>query len=182
MLLERGKERRKEAWCFRNVINHPVDPAWERGAYCLCHEPERKQIADMDLKHIEYWIFDVVQPRNQDYERYIIRSAFRVIKREAKCFWRREGGRGPDLIFKDFFFVKPSMKPLPVPSRYQNGQEWNGKVQTGIHLTPKEASRLRNKITDTHRYERLAKEQIPSRVATTSWRAMKSIAGLGSKC
>ena len=182
MLWER-KNHRDDDWCFRNVIEHAIDPAWERCTYCVCHWPERKKIAkELDKKKNDVWIFDVVQPaHNPPSRRYVVRSAFQVTEPEPECFWWGKK-RGPDLKFKNYFFVPVKSEPIPIPKTYQNPKKWNGKIQNGIWFRkPWIVKNLRDKVINN--YQRRARAQIPSRIrSTASWKAMTAIARLGSHC
>lgn len=152
-------------WTVRNVIDHPVDPYWERGVYCICHRKLRKRLADL-LSSRETWLFDSVYSRGCG--KYVIRSTFRIISFDEEC---RRGKNGPDLIFKDYYFA--GKRPIAFQKMPNRGY---GSIVEGSRF-----SGLRKRIQKA-KYKHYRVGARPKIIPREAWECMKWISRDADTC
>lgn len=88
----------RKDWRLRNIEEHPLDPGWEVGQYCICHEKIRGKI------ELGARIFDVVVKDGTG----VIRSYFTISRAEGE-------GSSRVLHFDDFYFADGEPIALPGP-------------------------------------------------------------------
>lgn len=154
-----------QRWTIRNVVDHPVDPWWERGVYCVCHQKLREKLAHLLASH-ETWLFDSVYHRKC--RKYVIRSAFQITGFDEDC---RRGKKGPDLTFNDYYFAGKS----PITLRKQPGRGY-GSVAEGSGF-----SNLRKQVREA-KYEHCRNGTRPRIIPEEAWEAMKWIARAAHTC
>lgn len=86
-----------DKWRVRNWKNHPIDPGWEDGRYCICHPRFRSS-------HTRYegeLVVDVVNDGNINTLGYLVRSYFQIRAIE-QCKLSKTGEK--DLLFDEYYF------------------------------------------------------------------------------
>jgi hypothetical protein len=104
-------------WLVKNFLEHPSDPGWEDGTYCLCHLTFRNR-ADKGLL-----VADTVNVRGD----HRVRSAFYVREKRACPVWR-----GTDLLFDKYYFTKG--EPFSVTVRFTRATANYGQALNGDEL------------------------------------------------
>lgn len=137
----------RKDWRLRNVEEHPLDPGWEVGQYCICHKRVRTSI------ELGAQVFDVVVKQGKG----IIRSAFVVSEAGGK-------GNSRVLYFDGFYFADGEPIELPGP-RIQYRQM---KVRTWV----KKYGSYPLWDVVTERYTYYKKGQRPISVDKDSWAVM----------
>jgi len=157
----------RKNWRLRNIEEHPLDPGWEVGQYCICHKSVR---VHMELRAR---IIDVVVKDGKG----VIRSAFFIGRAKGE-------GNSRILYFDDFYFAdgEPIVLPGPyVQYRQMKMSTWTKKY--GL-------TRIWDNIKE--HYTSYKKGQKPVSIDEVSWdnmvaraskiRKEEDYAGNGSSC
>lgn len=134
----------RKNWRLRNTEEHPLDPGWEVGQYCVCHEEVRGNIK------LGARIFDVVVKDGNG----VIRSAFTASRAKGE-------GNARVLYFDDFYFADG--EPILLPGHYVQYRQMKMSTWTkkyGSH-------QLWEKVTE--QYTKYKKDQKPLSIEEASW-------------
>ncbi len=98
MNLPAGKREQVKSRCLWRVKNwegHPIDPGWDDGRYCVCHQKFR----NAQTRQRGEIIVDCVNDGNLRSKGYVVRSYFKIIDIQPCRL-----GKGRDLIFASYHF------------------------------------------------------------------------------
>ena len=87
----------KEKWRIRDIVEHPVDPGWEIGRYCLCHRSIRNSKKTDPENNSEIYFIDIVHQRHNQ---HVIRSMFKISDKKPQ---NQKFGR--KIIFDGYYFA-----------------------------------------------------------------------------
>ena len=137
----------RKDWRLRNIEEHPLDPGWEAGQYCICHEKVRAKI-ELGVR-----IFDVVVKDGTG----VIRSSFIISGAEGE-------GNSRVLYFDGFHFADGEPIELPGPYIQYRQMRMNTWIEKyGSHP-------LLGKLVERYAYYK--KGQKPVSVDQVSWSMM----------
>ena len=94
-LREREQVQSEHLWKVKNWEDHPLDPGWDDGRYCVCHPGFR----NASTRYKGEIVIDCVNDGNLRSKGYAVRSYFRIIDIQLCRL-----GKGHDLIFASYHF------------------------------------------------------------------------------
>ena len=146
----------KDNWKLRNLEKHPIDPNWETGTYCKCHEKLR--FSRLIKKGLI--IFDTIWLSRRSYP--YVRSAFPIKSRDHEkltydYYYFADG----DWPFEITPSIIPKIKSGPYPTN------------PGIKLSKENCKKLLlfMKKNSYHKYKSGEK---PVSISESDWRKMKT--------
>jgi len=106
-------------WLVKNWAEHPIDPGWDDGSYCICHTDFR----NASTRQKGEIVLDRVNDGKASSKGYVVRSYF-MINNIQPCKLKK----GKDLLFTSYYFcddqpfrLKRKIGPSGV---YLRPQEW----------------------------------------------------------
>jgi len=148
-------QKDKHNWRLRNMIDHPIDPNWETGTYCKCHEDLRQNMKNGK------WVIDVVRVSPKKYP--CPRSAFKIKSKKGEIlefdsFWFNDGA-----LFEITPKIVPSIKRKMYRTRY------------GKNLSKHDWKKLFQEFRK-HSFHHYTKGQKPKSITSEDWKKMKNAA------
>lgn len=116
---KRREVKTKPLWLVKNWADHPIDPGWDDGIYCICHTKFR----NASSRQKGEIVLDCVNDGKASSKGYIVRSYFKITD-----FQPCKLQKGRDLLFTSYYFcdgqpfrLKRKIGPSGV---YLNAHEW----------------------------------------------------------
>ena len=144
-------QHENDYWRLRNIKDHPIDPNWETGTYCKCHQKMRQ------IFQKGKWIFDVVWIPQGVFPH--ARSAFKIKFIE-----------GETLHYVEYWFNDG--KPLEItPAIVSSIKPYTYRTSTGKILTQDDCKNLliAFKKNSFHKYK---KGEKPESITVKDWARM----------
>lgn len=122
---KRKEVKTEPLWLVKNWAEHPIDPGWDDGLYCICHADFR----NASTRQKGEIVVDCVNDGNASSEGYVVRSYFKITDIQP-CKLKR----GKDLLFTSYYFCdgEPFRLKRKKIGRY------------GVYLSPHEWQKLKS--------------------------------------
>ena len=152
-----------ELWRVKNWrdgrMGHPIDPGWDDGVYCVCHDRFRtvkRERGEM--------VVDCVNDGRAEKEGYIVRSYF-MIDDWGVC--RLSETASKDLFFSEYYFCD-GREPIRLPRPILPTNQWQYYI--GIPLSEVQIYDLKN--SPAYAKYSVSETKGPAAIDEEDWRTM----------
>lgn len=150
---QRDASQTADLWRIKNWADHPLDPGWDDGRYCLCHPAFRNS----RVREEGEVVIDCVNDGMATKHGYIVRSCFVIVRIESPCPFEP---LGQDLRFDSYLFSDGSPLRLRLDRIGPRG----------VRLDPAIVDALRS--SPTYNEYSVSLESSPRSIARRDWLTM----------